>query len=127
LRLVVRKGLGLRLAQDRAARVAAGGTGGDPRKEARRNPNRLSLTSRRTAAIAIGLGLLLGGCGGSGGGASTGQATVAVPAPKTVKLPPGAEGPVDTAEEETEGAAATEASPEPRREVSRASESVKWS
>ena len=45
MRLVVRDGLGLRLAQDRAARVAAGSTSGDLRKRSRRNPRHLASRS----------------------------------------------------------------------------------
>jgi hypothetical protein len=62
--------------------------------------------------------LALAGCGGSGGGdhSTTGSATetagTADSAKVTGKLPPGAVGPVDTAEEAAEGPAATEASPE---------------
>jgi hypothetical protein len=62
--------------------------------------------------------LALAGCGGSGGGethaAQTATRSVATPGGGTVtaKLPPGAVGPVDTAEEAAEGPAATEASPE---------------
>jgi hypothetical protein len=59
--------------------------------------------------------LALAGCGGSGGGethaAKTATRSVSIPSggTATAKLPPGAVGPVDTAEE---GPAATEASPE---------------
>lgn len=67
-------------------------------------------------AIAVAL-FALAGCGGSGDGetsatqaASTSQQQRTVAA--TGKLPPGAVGPVDTAEEAAEGPAATEASPE---------------
>jgi hypothetical protein len=65
--------------------------------------------------------LVLAGCGGGsgGGGEKTGTATrpvatagAAGDAEVTGKLPPGAVGPVDTAEEAAEGPAATEASPE---------------
>jgi hypothetical protein len=62
--------------------------------------------------------LVLAGCGGSGGDESgtTQAARTASGEPGggsvTGKLPPGAVGPVDTAEEEAEGPAATEASPE---------------
>jgi hypothetical protein len=64
--------------------------------------------------------LAVGGCGGSGGGdhattsASTATAAGSTGAEATVegKLPPGAVGPVDTAEQAAEGPAATEASPE---------------
>src|SRR3954447_16585196 len=71
------------------------------------------------AIAVIAAGLALGGCGGSGGsdtgtttapGAST--TTGAKGAKVTGKLPAGAAGPVDTAEEAIEGPAATEASPE---------------
>ncbi|MFL5908244.1 MAG: hypothetical protein ACJ75Z_11705 [Solirubrobacterales bacterium] len=62
--------------------------------------------------------LALAGCGGSGGDVTT--ATPVAPSPTTTagtksptgKLPPGAVGPTDTAEEATEGPGATEASPE---------------
>jgi hypothetical protein len=62
--------------------------------------------------------LALAGCGGSGGGDTTASKTASVGTvgtgggKATAKLPPGAVGPVDTAEEATEGPAATEASPE---------------
>ena len=62
--------------------------------------------------------LALAGCGGSGGGethaAKTATRSVGSPSggTPTAKLPPGAVGPVDTAEEAAEGPAATEASPE---------------
>lgn len=64
--------------------------------------------------------LALAGCGGSGGGSNdTGATTVSAGGTTgtaggqaTSKLPPGAVGPVDTAEQEAEGPAATEASPE---------------
>jgi hypothetical protein len=70
-------------------------------------------------AIALTAGLVLAGCGGSGGEdhATTAAATPAAgPGAKEAKahgrLPPGAVGPVDTSEEAAEGPAATEASPE---------------
>ena len=72
----------------------------------------------KLGAIAILAALALAGCGGSGGGdhSTTGSATAtagtADSAKVTGKLPPGAIGPVDTAEEAAEGPAATEASPE---------------
>jgi hypothetical protein len=72
----------------------------------------------KLGAIAILAALALAGCGGSGGGdhSTTGSATetagTADSAKVTGKLPPGAVGPVDTAEEAAEGPAATEASPE---------------
>jgi hypothetical protein len=62
--------------------------------------------------------LALAGCGGSGGGetraAQTTTRSLGTPSggTATAELPPGAVGPVDTAEEATEGPAATEASPE---------------
>jgi hypothetical protein len=70
-------------------------------------------------AIATLAALALAGCGGSGShdagtapptGAS--ETTVPATAKAEAKLPPGATGPVDTAEEAAEGPAATEASPE---------------
>ena len=73
----------------------------------------------RAGWIAIAAAMLaLAGCGGSGGGDTTASKAVSVGTTGTVggeaaaKLPPGAVGPVDTAEEATEGPAATEASPE---------------
>lgn len=76
----------------------------------------------RSGAIAIVLAALaLAGCGGSGGGdhgttavATTGSGGEPAGGSAKVagKLPPGAVGPVDTTEEEAEGPAATEASPE---------------
>jgi hypothetical protein len=72
---------------------------------------------RILATLAISAAVLTG-CGGSGGGATSATTTSAPPA-RTVtkgratgKLPPGAVGPVETADEATEGPAATEASPE---------------
>src|SRR4051812_21583666 len=72
--------------------------------------------------IAIAAALVLAGCGGSHADDGTRAATAATAtgAPNTAggetrvtgQLPPGAEGPVDTAEEAAEGPAATEASPE---------------
>jgi hypothetical protein len=66
------------------------------------------------------VGLVLAGCGGGGTdhgttGAVTSASTRGEPTVTTKvegKLPPGAVGPVDTAEEAAEGPAATEASPE---------------
>jgi hypothetical protein len=72
----------------------------------------------KLGAIAILAALALAGCGGSGGGghsttsAATETAAIADSTKVTGKLPPGAVGPVDTAEEAAEGPAATEASPE---------------
>jgi hypothetical protein len=73
----------------------------------------------RLGAIVLVAALILAGCGGSGGDdhATTAAATTAggagAPAAKVNgKLPPGAVGPVDSAEEAAEGPAATEASPE---------------
>ena len=73
----------------------------------------------KLGAIALAAGLVLVGCGGSGGGdrATTAAATAAAgpgaQQPKAHgKLPPGAVGPVDTSEEVADGPAATEASPE---------------
>ncbi len=61
--------------------------------------------------------LALAGCGGSGGethAAKTATRSVGSPSSgtATAKVPPGAVGPVDTAEQAAEGPAATEASPE---------------
>jgi hypothetical protein len=64
--------------------------------------------------------LILAGCGGSGGGSDQTGATTVSTAGKvgagggqaTGRLPQGAVGPVDTAEQAAEGPAATEASPE---------------
>jgi hypothetical protein len=64
------------------------------------------------------LGRALAGCGGGSGGGDTAAkttpgATVAGSGGEVAgKLPPGSVGPTDSAEEETEGPAATEASPE---------------
>jgi hypothetical protein len=75
----------------------------------------------RLGAIAIlAAALALAGCGGSGGGGNDTAATTVSAGgtfgsdegQATSKLPPGAVGPVDTAEEQAEGPAATEASPE---------------
>ncbi|HEY6771187.1 MAG TPA: hypothetical protein VI035_01915, partial [Solirubrobacterales bacterium] len=77
----------------------------------------------RTAAIlAALLALALTGCGGGSGDGDTatkGATTATDTRPAGVvtgKLPPGAVGPVDTHEEEEEGPAATEASPEAKAE-----------
>jgi hypothetical protein len=62
--------------------------------------------------------LALAGCGGGSGGtdtaakATTGATLTGAPGDVTGKLPSGAVGPTDTAEEEAEGPGATEASPE---------------
>lgn len=71
----------------------------------------------KAGAIAAAVALLaLVGCGGSGGG-TTGSTQATAPPQRTsrstttAKLPPGAVGPVDTAEEAVGGPAATEASP----------------
>ncbi len=71
-----------------------------------------------TAAVA----LILAGCGGSGGGnggktekaagTTTARRATSSNGEVTSRLPPGAVGPVDTAEEAAEGPAAGEASPE---------------
>jgi hypothetical protein len=75
----------------------------------------------KTGAIMVSAAVLaLAGCGGSGNGdTSTGMATRTATATTpadgskiTGKLPPGAVGPVDTAEQAAEGPAAAEASPE---------------
>jgi hypothetical protein len=73
----------------------------------------------KTTAISIVLTVLaLCGCGGGSGGstaqtaAATPTATSTVAGEATGKLPPGSVGPTDTAEEDAEGPAATEASPE---------------
>jgi len=74
----------------------------------------------KVGAIAIVAALALAGCGGSGDAdegttaAREPSATTTAAGPGTVtgKLPPGAEGPVDTAGETAEGRAAAEASPE---------------
>ncbi len=75
----------------------------------------MKLAAISLAAAALGLV----GCGGSGAGehGTTGAPTATTGdvhgnAQATGKLPPGAVGPVDTAEEDAEGPAATEASPE---------------
>jgi hypothetical protein len=74
------------------------------------------------AIAAAATALALAGCGGSGGGRSTAtettmsttstSSTAVGGGSATRKLPAGAAGPVDTAEEAAEGPAATEASPE---------------
>jgi hypothetical protein len=72
----------------------------------------------KLGAIAAALAALgLAGCGGSGDGKTSASVGTTVPPTTSTasvqgKLPPGAVGPVDTAEEATEGPAATEASPE---------------
>lgn len=82
-----------------------------------------SLSAMRTAAIVAGvLVLALTGCGGGSGDdnpateAATATTATQPPGVATGKLPPGAVGPVDTHEEEEEGPAATEASPEAQAE-----------
>jgi hypothetical protein len=76
---------------------------------------------RSAATVAALLALALAGCGGSGDGDTTTKASTTATATQpagvvTGKLPPGAVGPVDTQEEEEEGPAATEASPEAQAE-----------
>jgi hypothetical protein len=73
----------------------------------------------RLRAIALAAALALAGCGGGSDhhaqDASTSASatpTAAAQGQTTVKLPPGAVGPTDTAEQQAEGPAATEASPE---------------
>ncbi len=73
----------------------------------------------KLGAIALAAGLVLAGCGGSGGedratsaAATTATSPGAQGARAQGKLPAGAVGPVDTSEEAIEGPAATEASPE---------------
>ena len=73
---------------------------------------------RLTAITIVAAALAVAGCGGSGGAETTGTTasatatTTPAKGPAARKLPPGAVGPVDTAEEAAEGPAATEASPE---------------
>jgi hypothetical protein len=74
---------------------------------------------RTAASIGAIVALALAGCGGGSGDdqtsppATAGGATLTRPGGQIAgKLPPGAVGPVDTHEEEEEGPAATEASPE---------------
>jgi hypothetical protein len=68
--------------------------------------------------LAAAAAIVLAGCGGSGGGdtraaeTATGSAATSGGRTATAELPPGAVGPVDTAEEAAEGPAAGEASPE---------------
>jgi hypothetical protein len=78
---------------------------------------------RIVAISIIAVALALPGCGGSGGGTTSTTATGSPAgstgvsgAPATGRLPPGAVGPTDTAEEAAEGPAATEASPEAQAE-----------
>src|SRR6476661_8782369 len=79
---------------------------------------------RTGSILAALLALTLAGCGGGSGesdpATTTSAATVATgPAGDvtgTGKLPPGAVGPADPAEEQAEGPAATEASPESQAE-----------
>lgn len=68
-------------------------------------------------AAAVSACIGLSACGGSGGGGASTAAGTVPPAQQPTgevkgKLPPGAVGPTDTAEEAAEGPAATEASPE---------------
>jgi hypothetical protein len=85
----------------------------------------VALASRvmRTGSIlAALLALAFAGCGGGSGDGGTPAPTASVavttgpPGEVTGKLPPGAVGPADPAEEEAEGPAATEASPEAQAE-----------
>jgi hypothetical protein len=105
------------MTQDRAARVAAGGTVGSLERPADGIGPTLRVM-RRGLAIAAAV-IPLAGCGGSAGHATSAGApagTTTVTGPAASKIPPGAVGPVDTAEEAQEGPAATEASPgEPPR------------
>jgi hypothetical protein len=77
---------------------------------------------RTAATLAVTLALALAGCGGgSGDGDTATKAATTTTATQpagvvTGKLPPGAVGPVDTHEEEEEGPAAAEASPEAQAE-----------
>jgi hypothetical protein len=73
----------------------------------------------RVGAIVVAASLMLIGCGGGSDHHESAGTTPASTTPTgagqprtTAKLPPGAVGPVDTAEEQAEGPAATEASPE---------------
>jgi hypothetical protein len=72
----------------------------------------------RSGAILVVAVLALAGCGGSGGGeggttsGTASSGTTRAGGRMHAKLPPGAVGPVDTAEAAAEGPAATEASPE---------------
>ncbi len=80
------------------------------------------LPHARGLAALVASALALSGCGSSGGGdhettkvatsAAVAGGTGAGDGTVTAELPPGAVGPVDTAEEAAEGPAATEASPE---------------
>src|SRR5436190_8736989 len=77
------------------------------------------LPGMRAGAIVVVATLALIGCGGgsdhhepAGTSPATKAPSGAGQGPTTGKLPPGAVGPVDTAEEQAEGPAATEASPE---------------
>jgi hypothetical protein len=81
---------------------------------------------RTAATLAAALALVLPGCGGGSGDGDTTTSAAATTATDTHgeisgKLPPGAVGPVDTHEEEEEGPAATEASPEAKAEGPEAS------
>ena len=88
------------------------------------NPGRApSLPVMRTGSIlAALLALTLAGCGGGSGHSETANTTSAATVTTgragdaTGKLPPGAVGPADPAEEQAEGPAATEASPEAQAE-----------
>jgi len=64
----------------------------------------------RTAVIAIGLALLLGGCGGSGG-TTTAAVTGSATGPQTSSIPASTAAPPTTTDETLDGLAATEASP----------------
>jgi hypothetical protein len=73
----------------------------------------------RLGAIVVAAALAVAGCGGGSDHHGPAGTTVGTAAPPTVgqaavtgKLPPGAVGPTDTVEEQAEGPAATEASPE---------------
>src|SRR5262245_39614398 len=74
---------------------------------------RPTLRAMRLGAILVAAGLALAGCGGGDHRqAGSDTTTTAAQGSVTAELPPGAVGPTDTAEEQAEGPAATEASPE---------------
>jgi hypothetical protein len=114
MRLVVRDGLGLRLAQDRAARVAAGSTSGSLNLGADGTGSALACRAMKLGAMVMAVAALgFAGCGGSAAGdRMTTAATAPVGPEPTAGGTRTAAGATATATEEAGSPAETEASPE---------------